>query len=749
MKATLWFAVLLAPAAAFQSLPGVAVTARAWNIRAAPLMVASSPPTSLSAANQTAYLAKFSTASTVVDTIVTTPARMRKRDKARQQLKRLAASIRAKSTPVGTAPAGVALAESAAVDLATPGSPTSVLCSVRQRVARLFKPKAKVLPTVGTTLGEELEAGWEKRGSGSALRRNVEVWKFGVACALKVLKANKVKDEAARKAASTAAAEFIRDGLVKLGPTFVKLGQVVSTRTDIFSAAYIDVLKTLQDDVPGFSGARAKAIVARELGRPVDEVFEQFSDAPLAAASLGQVHTAVMDGKKVAIKVQRAGLKELFDVDLKNLKKLAVLLDKFDPKSDGADRDWVSIYDESARLLYLEIDYLNEAKNAERFARDFQATPWVRTPKVFTDVSTPRVLVMEFVESLKLTDLPQIEKLGLDRELLAKRAADSFLAQVLRTGYFHCDPHPGNLAVDKNGNLVYYDYGMMDELKPRVREGFRNLCFALFEGGPFIDDTELARQGKRFVLALEQMGVLAKGADQLAVEKFARFIIRNFKDAQLGKSGGNIKSTIGTDLQTLTEANVFRFPSTFTFIFRAFASIDGIGKGLDAGFDIGKLSQPFVEELTRENKYGADGTAGKFVKQFSSVTGLNPQDLNTAVTQPKKVAYLEETVRAMEQGNLKIRVRSLENEKALERMQLSQERLFSLVAGGILLNLGVSVAGRIPKIGCFVGAAFFGVKVLGSSTKLKIFDKKAKQFQQTEFVDDEERKLAKERANGK
>jgi predicted unusual protein kinase regulating ubiquinone biosynthesis (AarF/ABC1/UbiB family) len=193
----------------------------------------------------------------------------------------------------------------------------------------------------------------------------------------------------------------------------------------------------LQDDVPGFSGKRAKQIVSSELGKQCDEIFTNFSDEPLAAASLGQVHTAVYKGKKVAIKVQRAGLKELFDVDLKNLKKLAELLDKFDPKTDGADRDWVSIYEESERLLYLEIDYLNEAANAERFAKDFSDVEWVRVPEVLREVSTPRVLTMEFVESLKLTDIEQIDRLGLDRELLAKRTADAFLRQIVETGYFH------------------------------------------------------------------------------------------------------------------------------------------------------------------------------------------------------------------------------------------------------------------------------------------------------------------------
>ena len=228
----------------------------------------------------------------------------------------------------------------------------------------------------------------------------------------------------------------------------------MSTRTDVLPTTFTDVLKTLQDDVPGFSGTRAKQIISDELGVPCDEVFTDFSLEPLAAASLGQVHTAIYKGKKVAIKVQRAGLKELFDVDLKNLKKLAELLDKFDPKTDGADRNWVAIYEESERLLYLEIDYLNEASNAERFAKDFSDVDWVRVPDVLREVSTPRVLTMEFVESLKLTDVKQIDSLGLDRDLLAKRTADAFLRQIVETGYFHCDPHPGasmnNTTVEVN-----------------------------------------------------------------------------------------------------------------------------------------------------------------------------------------------------------------------------------------------------------------------------------------------------------
>jgi hypothetical protein len=358
--------------------------------------------------------------------------------------------------------------------------------------------------------GEKLEQGWEMRANSSALRRNAEVTKFALAAVFRVLKPRKMRTagsatEEEITAAQTGAAEFIRDGLLTLGPSFVKLGQVLSTRTDVLPKTYTDVLLTLTDQVPGFSGKRAKEIVSRELGRPFDEVFKDFSPEPLKAASLGQVHTAIYKGQKVAIKVQRAGLKELFDIDLKNLKKLAVLLDKFDPKSDGADRDWVNIFKESERLLYLEIDYLHEAKNTDRFAKDFEEIDWVRVPKVIREVTTPRVLVMEYVESLKLTDIAQIEKLGLDRKLLAKRVADAFVRQIVETSYFHADPHSGNMAVDTSGNLVYvytrvdtkqkrlvcshcfvlslsyfsfYDYGLMDSLGPNVRSGFRKFCTA-------------------------------------------------------------------------------------------------------------------------------------------------------------------------------------------------------------------------------------------------------------------------------
>ena len=313
----------------------------------------------------------------------------------------------------------------------------------------------------------------------------------------------------------------------------------------------------------------------------------------------------------------------------------------------------------------------------------------------------------------------------------------SVICHKTTSRYFHCDPHPGNLCVDTKGNLVVYDYGMMDELSPNVRSGFRKFCTALFAGGPMINDLELAKNAKKLVDGVEEAGVLARGADRLAVEKLARFFMRTFKDKQLGKTGSNIKTTIGTDLQTLTENNVFRFPSTFTFIFRSFASIDGIGKGLDPDYDIGKLAQPFIEKFTDEQE-GYYSKADKKFSIFRKATGLNVDDINSAVTSPRKIAYIEETMRSMENGTLKIRVRSLENEKALERMELTQGRMENILLASLLINIaGIATRPIFSGVG-LLGAANFGFQAFMANTKIKKFDKTQAKFVQTSFVDDDD-----------
>ena len=290
--------------------------------------------------------------------------------------------------------------------------------------------------------------------------------------------------------------------------------------------------------------------------------------------------------------------------------------------------------------------------------------------------------------------------------------------------------------MDDKGNLVYYDFGMMDELKPNVREGFRKFCTALFAGGPMVNDNTLAKNAKQLVDGVEEAGVLARGSDRLAVEKLARYFMRSFKNNQIGKSSGNIKQTLGVDLQTLTENDSFRFPSTFTFIFRAFASVEGIGKGLDSGFEIGKLAQPFIEKFTDSQQFKSP--AAKKLSFFQRATGLNTKDVETAVTSPRKIAYIEETLRAMEDGSLKIRVRSLENEKSLERMALTQGRSENILIASALLNVAGFASKRLIEGAGYAGFAFFMFQALMANVKVKKFDKTQAKFVQTKFNGEEE-----------
>ncbi|KAH9295117.1 hypothetical protein KI387_038705, partial [Taxus chinensis] len=281
-------------------------------------------------------------------------------------------------------------------------------------------------------------------------------------------------------------AKWLKESILRLGPTFIKIGQQFSTRVDILAQEYVDQLAELQDQVPPFDSETAVAIIEKELGRPVDEVFERFDRDPIAAASLGQVHRAKLRGQEVVVKVQRPGLKELFDIDLKNLRVIAEYLQKIDPKSDGAKRDWVAIYDECAYVLYQEIDYIKEAANAELFAKNFRSMDYVKVPKIYWKYTTPQVLTMEYVPGIKINRISALDQLGVDRQKLARYAVESYLEQILRHGFFHADPHPGNIAVDdaNGGRLIFYDFGMMGSINPNIREGLLEVFYGVYEKDP-------------------------------------------------------------------------------------------------------------------------------------------------------------------------------------------------------------------------------------------------------------------------
>jgi predicted unusual protein kinase regulating ubiquinone biosynthesis (AarF/ABC1/UbiB family) len=311
----------------------------------------------------------------------------------------------------------------------------------------------------------------------STARRTVDTWAFILTLRARLWLVDQKwsylapggQTPAAKAARSRALAAWIRESLLQLGPTFIKLGQLFSTRSDLFPAEFVEELSQLQDRVPAFPADKAIATVERELGAPIAQLFDEFDPRPIAAASLGQVHLARLPGgERVVVKVQRPGLKRLFDIDLDNLRRVAEQLDR-GGGDDGPPRDFTGIYNECAAVLYQEIDYVAEGRNADRFRRNFRGQGWVRVPRVHWQRTSASVMTMEYAPGLKITDVRGIEAAGVDARAVARRATEAYLLQILRHGFFHADPHPGNIAIGKHAGSGVGVAGCVLRLRPRLR----------------------------------------------------------------------------------------------------------------------------------------------------------------------------------------------------------------------------------------------------------------------------------------
>ncbi|KAK6924143.1 ABC1 atypical kinase-like domain [Dillenia turbinata] len=557
---------------------------------------------------------------------------------------------------------------------------------------------------------------WSRFKTYSTIQRTLEIWGFVLKFILRAwLNGQKFAyrggmTEEKKVLKRKELAKWLKESILRLGPTFIKIGQQFSTRVDILPQEYVDQLSELQDQVPPFPSETALSIVEEELGAPVSDVFDRFDFEPIAAASLGQVHRARLKGQEVVVKVQRPGLKDLFDIDLKNLRVIAEYLQKIDPKSDGAKRDWVAIYDECASVLYQEIDYTEEAANAEQFAENFKAMDYIKVPKIFWDCTTPQVLTME----------------------LGRYAVESYLEQILSHGFFHADPHPGNIAVDdvNGGRLIFYDFGMMGSISPNIREGLLEAFYGIYEKDP-----------DRVLQAMIQMGVLVPTGDMTAVRRTAQFFLNSFEErlaaqrreremaaAELGFKKPLSKeermekkkqrlAAIGEDLLAIAADQPFRFPATFTFVVRAFSVLDGIGKGLDPRFDITEIAKPYALELLRFREAGVEDVRKRWDRQSQAFYNL--------FRQADRVEKLAAIIQRLEQGDLKLRVRTLESERAFQRVAAVQKTIGNAIAAGSLVNLATILylhSIRVPATAAFVCCAFFSFQVLFGILKVKKLD---------------------------
>jgi ubiquinone biosynthesis protein len=378
----------------------------------------------------------------------------------------------------------------------------------------------------------------------------------------------------------------IRLFLEQLGPTFVKLGQIASMRPDFIPADIIAELERLQDDVAPFSFEDAVRIVEDELGAPLPELFASFDDQPIAAASIGQVYRAkLMGGTAVAVKVQRPGISQQINTDLDILSNLARLAEA---KLEWAKRYRVrNIVEEISRALRTELDYQMEARNTERFAA--AARRWehdIRIPSIYGAFTSKRVLTMEFIEGIKLSEHERLAANGFEKKEIAKRFTATILQQVLFDGFFHGDPHPGNVLALPDGNLALLDFGMVGRLSPEMKDHFASFVVAL-----------RSQNTNRVIRAVNKLGIIPDDVDRAALRMDIEALRDKYYDVPLYKvsMGEAVR-----DFFRVTLRHNISVPSDLTLLGKTLLTMEGVVKTLAPDFSVFDIAEPFGKRLLLE-----------------------------------------------------------------------------------------------------------------------------------------------------
>jgi len=377
----------------------------------------------------------------------------------------------------------------------------------------------------------------------------------------------------------------IRMAMEELGPSFVKLGQILATRPDMIPQELCDELAKLHDTVSPFPFNQAKQTVEAELGDSLEAIFEKFDETPIASASIAQVHKAVLpNGEVVAVKIQRPEIRRIIEVDLEIMMDIAVLMERYLHGLDAVHP--VGIVEEFARTIRKELDFSIEAGHIERFARNFHGNDTIFVPKVFGELSSRKVLTMEFVEGVKVSDTPALREGGFDLELIAGRGADLILEQVFVHGFFHADPHPGNILILPDNVICFLDYGMMGTISPRYKDSLADMVIGI-----------VRRDEKQITKAVLN---LSSGDEPEAAEKLeadiADFIEQHFyrplKDINMGE--------LITQLVQLLVKHRLRIIPDFYLLTKALATVEGNGRVLWPDFDMIKNTEPFARKIMAE-----------------------------------------------------------------------------------------------------------------------------------------------------
>ncbi len=397
-------------------------------------------------------------------------------------------------------------------------------------------------------------------------------------------------DASERKEARLASqAAWFKRSLIRLGPTFIKMGQALGTRGDLLPLAYVKELATLQDQVPPFPTAEAYARIETELGRTLQEAFAEIDAEPIAAASLGQVYRARLhNGAEVAVKVQRPRLEEIIGFDLRVLRRLVALLSRFPSFTENAD--WAGMLSEFDDTIHEEMDYAREGHNADRFRTNFKDWRAIRVPHIYWSHSTRHVLTMEFIRGTKVTDIAGLKARRISPVKVNRLLVRTYLKQLLEDGFFHADPHPGNLLVMDTGHLAFFDFGMTGRITPRLQAQMITAFFHVVER----DIHGLAQD-------LIELDFLKPGVNPDMVRPVVEGLFKHYLNLKLGEV--NFKE-LTYELAEVMYEYPFRLPARFTYMMRALMTLEGIGIITDPGFSFFDTAKPYAKEfmLRREGR---------------------------------------------------------------------------------------------------------------------------------------------------
>jgi len=459
----------------------------------------------------------------------------------------------------------------------------------------------------------------------------------------------------------------IRTVALEMGGVLIKIGQFLSSRVDLLPPEYIEELALLQDEVPGVPFEDIKVEVERELNGPLATHFASFEEVPVAAASLGQVHRASLhSGAVVAVKVQRPNIDQIIEVDLRTVRTIVDWLDRF--RAIRRRADLPAIMREFEDTLRLELDYQRECHHAERLSVLFANEPTIAIPRIYWSHSRGTVVTMQFMIGVKVTDFVGLEQAGISRPAVAELLIRAYLMQILQFGFFHADPHPGNIFVRPGPVVVLLDFGMVGDISPKMRENIRQVFVGI-----------VRRDFNGVIAALGRLGFFTRQADLRALKRALIWTVDTFYEMSFGELQAIDPIQVLSQLQDVLYAEAFQIPANFAFLGRALGTLSGLATALDPSFQFVTVAEPFARDLVRGDS-AARGAFNQITREVRSLAA-------TGYALP----YLtRDVLQGVQQGEVDFQFKSAELVRAVDRVERVVRRLlYALLLGTLLLLAGL------------------------------------------------------------